>query len=165
MLSQIREYSCQYTGQIRKKHKSWHDGKLRYYEANNRFQLFDEEGKQLSSQFITNKRYLADILNEEDFGNKEHRIFGSYIVIISELINQFERDEANVGCPSVVKSEFPASKELPPTQEMAHCKEGGIKGRNGKLINTIPSLKEPNNLALRSNKPFKPCLLYTSRCV
>jgi len=93
MISHVVEYSCQYSDQIRKKHKTWHDGKLKYYAANNRFMLYPEESNVLiSSNFITNSRDVSTILDAEGFNTVEHKIFSRAVVIITEMLCEYDRE-------------------------------------------------------------------------
>lgn len=90
-------YACQYTDQIRKKRKIWHDGKLRYYSSLNKFQLFSSEGGiMLASDFVTNTKQVAQILNKNSFG-EEHQIFSSYLVVLEEQL----RDVEVHNCPNI----------------------------------------------------------------
>ncbi|CDO94498.1 unnamed protein product [Kluyveromyces dobzhanskii CBS 2104] len=105
MSSIVREFSCQYSDQIRKKHKTWHDGKLRYIESSNRFLLFTDDGVQLCSKLITSNKHIAEILNEEGYGIEEHRIFGSFYVIILELLASNENSKSQCVKTTAVKTE------------------------------------------------------------
>ncbi|KAG0671120.1 hypothetical protein C6P41_000794 [Kluyveromyces marxianus] len=142
----IKEFNCQYTNQLRKKHKTWHDGRLKYYEENNRFQLFAEDGRHLSNKSITNSKQLADILNGSGFGNTEHRIFGSYFVIITELTATHEVEALNTSKPVFVKSEY-----------ANYIKEGEKKEQaTSKHASTVQISKKQMSVSSKVNKPFKP---------
>lgn len=100
----VQEYCCQYTDQVRKKHKTWHDGKLKFYTENNRFILYsDPDSTLLSSAFVTNSKELESILDQGSFGSAEHRIFGRYIVILEDLISEQHNDPSSAVRKPVVK--------------------------------------------------------------
>lgn len=80
------EYSCQYSDQVRKKHKTWHDGELKFTKSSKRLALYSVEEKKkllLSSTMITNSRDLERILDPGRFNVEEHRVFGRYVVIVN----------------------------------------------------------------------------------
>ncbi|AMD21826.1 HFL030Cp [Eremothecium sinecaudum] len=134
--SQVIEYQCQYTDQLLKKRKTWHDGKLKFFRLTNKFQLFDEEGVMLSSDFVTNSKKIANICDEEGFGVVEHHIFSSYLVIIEQVqceytkeINLHQDKNTNVSRRQVLKSTHTKQKATDITR---------------------------HSLSLQLNKPFKP---------
>ncbi|CAL9728908.1 hypothetical protein MOUN0_F01486 [Monosporozyma unispora] len=92
MLSHVVEYSCQYSDQVRKKQKIWHDGKLKYFQINNRFMLYTEDNVMLSSSFVTNSKEVSAYLDEEGFEITEHKIFGSFVIVINEIIAEYDRE-------------------------------------------------------------------------
>lgn len=95
--SVVQEYSCQYTDQVKKKHKTWQDGKLKYFSANNKFILYsDPDATMLSSGYITNSKDLRIVLDPAGFGHSEHKIFGRYVVIIEDLVSEYCKEETNV---------------------------------------------------------------------
>lgn len=71
------EYDCQYSGdQIRKKHKIWHDGKLKLRD-DGKIALYGEDGSKLSI-----KREISKWLNPENF-NQEFQFCSRFVVIIT----------------------------------------------------------------------------------
>lgn len=71
------EYECQYTSdQIRKKHKCWHDGKLRLRD-DGKVMLYAEDGSKLSV-----KRDISKWLDPEKF-NQEFQFCSRFVVIIT----------------------------------------------------------------------------------
>ncbi|KAL3232506.1 hypothetical protein RNJ44_04422 [Nakaseomyces bracarensis] len=92
----VREYSCQYTDQIKKKHKTWQDGKLKYQSENNKFILYsDPEAAMLSSGYITNIKELDLVLDPAGFGSSEHKIFSRYVVIIEDIITEYRNNDGH----------------------------------------------------------------------
>lgn len=142
----IKEFTCQYSDQIRKKHKTWHDGKLKYSEFNNRFQLFTEDGVQLSSKLLTNSKQVADILNDESYGIEEHRIFGSYFVIILELSSEYIRDESKSANSAIIKSEYGNRNKTP---------IGSVKQSQHIELNQKRASKTIASVSDTAKKPFK----------
>lgn len=89
-MSFVKEYSCQYTDQIQRKHKSWHDGKLKYSSKNSRFTLYsiEETPKILTNAFVTSSKDVHKYLSPQGFNLDEHQIFGRYLIIINERIGE-----------------------------------------------------------------------------
>lgn len=97
---QTVEYTCQYSDQVRKKHKTWHDGKLKVVQPSKRLTLHSLSNKTLlSSTIMTSDRELERILDPGDFGTAEHHIFGRYVVIICE--KEGEQEETRAAEPPV----------------------------------------------------------------
>lgn len=157
MISHIIEFSCQYSNDVRKKHKIWHDGKLRYYQLNNKFTLHSLDNMLLSSKFVTNQRDINCYLDEENFDLLEHRIFGSYVVIISEQLKEYDKEIQHVKTNSNVITNTVESasnnkdsknpNKLPITKPTIPNNEKTAKNRNGMSV---------SGLVLKFNKPFKP---------
>lgn len=146
MIPRVIEYNCQYTDQIRKKNKAWHDGKLKYFHANTRFTLYSiDDSKLLCSAFITNAKELEGILDPAGFNLEEHRIFGRYIVVISDKICEYDGE---------VMSQDNTNTEH--QTKNAHPKDE-IR-QNHKVVRPfkISNNKGGDSLALKINKPFKP---------
>lgn len=104
MLSHVVEFSCQYSEQVRKKQKVWHDGKLKYYQINNRFLLYTEDDTLLSSIFVTSAKELNVYIDEENFGVVEHNIFGRYVVVIEEIIAEYDREISHIKTTSTISA-------------------------------------------------------------
>ncbi|CCE63592.1 hypothetical protein TPHA_0F01070 [Tetrapisispora phaffii CBS 4417] len=172
MNSHITEYQCQYTDQIRKKNKVWHDGKLKYFQINDKFQLFREEDNiQISSQFITNKKEVEYILDPENFDNIEHKIFGKYIVIILEKINEYDKEvkitlkHNNIPPSQANTIHFNNNTLHLNGQSVTNTKSNSLQGKvivkkplsriiTSKVIADTSSISG-TSLALKMNKPFK----------
>ncbi|EDO15487.1 hypothetical protein Kpol_472p18 [Vanderwaltozyma polyspora DSM 70294] len=151
MISHIIEYQCQYTDQVRKKNKIWHDGRLKYFQINNRFQLFTEEDNVLlGSSFITNQKEVDVILDEEGFNKVEHKIFGQYMVVISEITNEYDR-EVNVSAAGSRDSKISTQRNncanyksyTPKRQIVSNTTTKGTADSGG------------SSLALKFNTPFR----------
>lgn len=159
------EFACQYSDQVRKKHKAWHDGKLKLVESAKRLMLYGEDDKKLlSSTIMTSERELQRILDPDEFGATEHHIFGRYMVIICERIGEQEEPTTATDPPKMVKRPLPPRTVLKST----------IAGRGGPLALKMPPVtaerplvKLPSRtvlkstghgdpLALKMNRPFKP---------
>ncbi|AET40533.1 Mte1p Ecym_6142 [Eremothecium cymbalariae DBVPG len=164
-ISHVMEYHCQYTDQLRKKRKAWHDGKLKYFQLTNKFQLFTEGGILLCSEFVTNSRQLGNVLDQEGFGNVEHRIFGSYVVIISDLEREYD-NEINLYRPHhqpkmqalgrVMLNYKRTDSSISPSNAVANKEPSDQTSCN---ITTDTNTTAPitrHTLSLQLNKPFKP---------
>ena len=175
MISHVIEYNCQYSDQIRKKHKTWHDGKLKYYQANNRFMLYPEDSNVLiSSNFISNQREVSTILDTEGFNMVEHKIFNRAVVIITDVVCEYDREvqiqkagqsqtfsmqrkgslihrsdsqTERVTTVSSVSTSDNLNQKIPRKRILIGNDERGVKG-HGKV-----------SLALKFNKPFKQPML------
>lgn len=171
MLSQVQEYTCQYTDQIKKKHKVWHDGNLRYIESNNKFILYSENSRtQLANKVVPNAKEANKYLDPDGFGDSEHRIFGSYLVIVEELVKEYEkevqigtvtkhtRDNSSVRLHAARKSGCitnTAKSTLPVSRLSFSVKSNTVnKEHIGSGCQAKPNI-ELKNLTLKFNKPFK----------
>ncbi|CAI4062732.1 hypothetical protein N7582_002205 [Saccharomyces uvarum] len=170
MLSHIVEYECQYTDQIYKKRKIWHDGKLKYFQINNRFMLYTEKDNiLLTSEFKTSSKELKAILNPEGFDIEEHRIFSQFLVIISGIIDEYDRDiqvtasHVRTDPPIMpVQKKQPVSSECVPT--LNHISTPREIHSNTRVIVSKDKQKQDSaarggfnisKLTLKVNKPFK----------
>lgn len=83
-------YSCQYSDQVRKKHKTWHDGELKFVKSTKRLTLYSVEDKKqpLSSTFLTNSRDVDRVLDSRGFDVEEHRVFNRYVVIVTGVLRE-----------------------------------------------------------------------------
>ncbi|SCU77514.1 LAFA_0A02058g1_1 [Lachancea sp. 'fantastica'] len=146
-ISHVREYYCQYTDQIHKKHKSWHDGRMKYYQLNHKFQLFSLEGGMLlGSTIITSSRRVEHILNANGFNKEEHKIFGQFLVLIDCLQCEYDRDISG------------KARELSVSYNIKKYTEDAIdsepcQAKSGKF--TTPVIRHNDSLALKFNKPFR----------
>ncbi|QHS73359.1 Mte1p SPAR_G02690 [Saccharomyces paradoxus] len=170
MLSHIVEYECQYTDQLYKKRKVWHDGRLKYFQINNRFMLYTEKDNVLlASEFKINSKELKAILNPEGFDIEEHRIFSQFLVIISNIIEEYDRD-IQVAASHVrtdpmnlsVQKQRPLISDSAPS--MNHISTAREIHSNTKVTTSKHRQKEDSNteggfniskLTLKVNKPFK----------
>lgn len=163
MVSHVVEYHCQYTDQLRKKHKAWHDGKLKYFQLNNKFQLYTlEDNVLLSSEFITNLKQLDNILDESKFGSEEHQVFSQYLVVISEIDCEYDRElnGFNHNAVTTKKSVQPATVASSGCMRSNTANLTSTRSEpTGKLrVKRVEksATNTRSSLALRFNKPFKP---------
>ncbi|AAS51034.2 ACL194Cp [Eremothecium gossypii ATCC 10895] len=148
-VSHVVEYFCQYTDQLRKKHKVWHDGKLKYYTLTNKFQLYTEEGGTLlGSEFVTNSRQLAHILDERGFGAEEHHIFAAFLIIIAELDRAYDK-EISLFRPGHTPRALPG-----PVVSLAHRRApSSPSGSQQSRARALPHAR--HSLSLAKNEPFR----------
>ncbi|SCU83274.1 LADA_0C10506g1_1 [Lachancea dasiensis] len=150
-LSHVKEFYCQYTNQLHKKHKSWHDGKLKYYQSTHKFQLYTiDDGILLGSGLVTNARRVERILDGSRFNKEEHKIFSQFLVMIDCLHCEYDKDIgglANNGPRAFNMKEYP---------------EGARDNSRDSRANTnLPKLKaydsgsHHDRLALKVNQPFR----------
>lgn len=95
VISHVIEYACQYTTHLKKKHKIWHDGKLKYFQLNNKIQLYTSEANGnvlLCSEFVTNVKKLNNCINHNNFGLEGCQIFQNYLIVIDEILCQYDRE-------------------------------------------------------------------------
>ncbi|SCU90566.1 LANO_0D09208g1_1 [Lachancea nothofagi CBS 11611] len=149
-ISHVREYYCQYTNQLHKKQKSWHDGKLKYYQLNQKFQLYTiEGGVLLSSGFITNLQRLEYILDDSGFNKEEHKIFSQFLVIIDCLQCEYDRDVSGLANDS--STAYNLKKYSEDGAGAVGVSKVSCKVRTQK--SKLPS--HHDSLALVFNKPFR----------
>lgn len=80
----MAEYQCQYSDQVRKKHKSWHDGVLKYKSG--QLILYIDDGGKLAT-VRKSSRELERILDPNRFG-EELRLSSRYVVTIESALEQ-----------------------------------------------------------------------------
>ncbi|QLL33193.1 hypothetical protein HG536_0E01040 [Torulaspora globosa] len=137
---QAVEFTCQYSDQVRKKHKTWHDGRLKLIQSAKRLMLYSGEDKKLlCSTIMTSERELQRILEPEDFGATEHHIFGRYVVIICERVGEHEEPTERKATEPPVMAKRPLAK---------------VPSR--KLLKSPVASHGDHPLALKMNTPFKP---------
>jgi hypothetical protein len=90
IISEMLEYTVLYTYNVVQKHKSWNDGKLKYYKFNNKVQVHTLCGVLVTEQFMRNTIHLQNGHWGESFK------VGSILVQIEELISEAQRDIAPV---------------------------------------------------------------------
>lgn len=167
MISHVIEFSCQYSDQVKKKHKTWHDGKLKYYEFNNRFMLYpDGSNTLICSTFITNSKVVTSILNSQGFGTSEHKIFGRAVVIITDLICEYHKEIQHQKSDDSLNT-IPVHRTIvkETTNELINDtfvheeanRSAQPRKKNQLLIkkSIIKNENNPPSLALKFNKPFK----------
>lgn len=167
MISHVIEYSCQYSDKIKKKHKTWHDGKLKYFEANKRFLLYPEDSNVLiSSNFITNSREVSTILCPDGFNTNEHKIFSRAVVIITEKLCEYDREvqvqmanDKHCSNPHIEKSIVSRVKMnddntvgLPKAKQMRLPKKRILMNKETDYDQNVGG----SSLALKFNRQFKP---------
>ncbi|CAI4062242.1 hypothetical protein SKDZ_07G2940 [Saccharomyces kudriavzevii ZP591] len=170
MLSHIVEYECQYTDQLYKKRKIWHDGRLKYFQINNKFTLYTEKDNiLLASEFKTNSKELRGILNPEGFDIEEHRVFSQFLVIISSIIEEYDRDiqvtashvRTDVPNSSLQRQQLVISQGVPTLNHTSTAREIHPKR---KVVTSKNKQKEDDGaeggfniskLTLKVNRPFK----------
>lgn len=179
MLSHIVEYSCQYSDQVRKKQKVWHDGKLKHFQINNRFILYTEDGIVLSSSFVTNRKEVAEYISEENFDIVEHNIFGRFVVVISEIIAEYDREiqhiktttnmnpnnthtdnheqfSGNQTTTPILHQQHPDKMILKSSTESLRTQQTTRPSVGVKMSSIVSGNVNTSSLALKFNKPFKP---------
>ncbi|CEP63661.1 Mte1p LALA0_S08e07712g [Lachancea lanzarotensis] len=146
-ISHVREYYCQYTDQIHKKHKSWHDGTMKFYQLNHKFQLFSIDGGMLlGSTIITNSRRVEYILDANGFNKEEHKIFGQFLVMIDRLQCEYDRDIS--GKARKTSASYNVKKYI---EDVGHPENGNSNPSN----TSTPVVRHNDSLALKFNKPFR----------
>lgn len=99
----VHEYSILYSNRIIQKDKKWNDGKLKYYEFNNKLEIFNENGNLIEVDFISEK-FKHNLAEQNEFKLPNNRLIieidcklSSHIRDVSEL---FKRPAKDVELPS-----------------------------------------------------------------
>ena len=147
--SHVKEFHCQYTDQISKKHKTWHDGRLKFFQLTKKFQLFTlDDNVLLASEFVSNLRHLECILSFSGFGKEEHRIFSQFLIIIECLDREYDRNVGglsnNAIQPYNVKTYSQTAPDATPSNANARLRHPNLG-----------SSKHQDSLALQFNRPFR----------
>lgn len=104
----VHEYSILYSNRIIQKDKKWNDGKLKYYEFNNKLEIFNEDGHLIEVDFI-NEKFKQNLAEQNEFKLPNNRLLieidcklASYVRDVSEL---FKRPGKEAALPPSTKSE------------------------------------------------------------
>ncbi|CUM53812.1 uncharacterized protein AC631_00248 [Debaryomyces fabryi] len=96
----VHEYSILYSNRIIQKDKKWNDGKLKYYEFNNKLEIFNEDGNLIEVDFISEK-FKHNLVEQNEFKLPNNRLIieidsklSSYIRDVSELFKRSAKDVA-----------------------------------------------------------------------
>lgn len=116
--SVVHEYTILYSNRIIQKDKKWNDGKLKYYEFNNKLEVFNEDGNLIEVDFISEK-FKHNLVERNEFKLPNNRLLieidcklSSYIRDVSELFKRPTKDAEssssisnNAICITKIKSE------------------------------------------------------------
>ncbi|RLV93026.1 hypothetical protein JA1_002787 [Spathaspora sp. JA1] len=91
-ISIVHEFQVLFSNRIRQKDKKWNDGKLQFYEFNNKLQLFNQENYLISTDFIRDKpiSFILNTILVED--NEFTMPNNKYMLQIQDKIGVVERD-------------------------------------------------------------------------
>lgn len=94
----VHEYSILYSNRIIQKDKKWNDGKLKYYEFNNKLEIFNEDGNLIEVDFISEK-FKHNLVEQNEFKLPNNRLLieidcklSSYTRDVSELFKRPTKD-------------------------------------------------------------------------
>lgn len=122
----MAEYECQYSDQVRKKHKSWHDGVLKY--KNGQISLHAEDGTKLTTVRKSSKE-LERILDPGRFGEEQH-LAARYVVTIESSKEQQRPSLALKMQPfkTPTMNNRPSRRRIPPRPRNIDANGGGEGG-------------------------------------
>ena len=90
----VHEYTILYSNRIIQKDKKWNDGKLKYYEFNNKLEIFNEDGNLIEVDFISEK-FKHNLIEQNEFKLPNNRLLieidcklSSYTRDVSELFKR-----------------------------------------------------------------------------
>ncbi|EMG47204.1 hypothetical protein G210_2492 [Candida maltosa Xu316] len=90
--SVIHEYNILYTSRVRQKTKNWIDGKLTFYEFNQKVEIHNENNLLVATDFYKN-RTVNDLLNNLLKEDQEFKLPNcGYLIQMLEKIGVFERE-------------------------------------------------------------------------
>lgn len=96
VLSVIHEFTILYSKRIHQKDKKWEDGRLKYYEFNNKLEIISDDAIVVASDFYpSNGRHAIESGNFES-GKTYVLPSGQIIVEFIEALGCFRRDVSNV---------------------------------------------------------------------
>lgn len=103
----VHEYSILYSNRIIQKDKKWNDGRLKYYEFNNKLEVFNEDGNLIEVDFISEK-FKHNLVEQNEFKLPNNKLLieidckiSSYTRDVSEL---FKRSTKGTALPSSTKN-------------------------------------------------------------
>lgn len=94
----VHEYNILYSNRIIQKDKKWNDGKLKYYEFNNKLEVFNDDGNLIEVDFISEK-FKHNLVEQNEFKLPNNRLLieidcklSSYTRDVSELFKRPTKD-------------------------------------------------------------------------
>lgn len=95
--SVVHEYGILYSNRVVQRDKKWNDGKLKYYEFNNKLEVYNEDGNLIEVDFITEK-FRLNLAEGNEFKLPNNRLvievdckILSYTRDVSELFKKSEK--------------------------------------------------------------------------
>lgn len=150
----VHEYSILYTTRIIQKDKKWSDGKLKYYEFNNKLEIFNEDGQLIEVDFIGEK-FKHNLTEQNEFKLPNSRLLieidcklSSYVRDVSEF---FKKSSNETSSPSI-KREY--SSKIKANPEPIRIKqERIIKPIIYRPLKHVPVKKTPASLINIKQEP------------
>ncbi|KAI0403573.1 hypothetical protein F4802DRAFT_286755 [Xylaria palmicola] len=141
----VREHSCLFTHDLRRKQKRWQDGRLKYHTFNGRVMVYDERGNFVGD---THWREDYDLADGDDLELERGGIMvqvgecvGSRDQDLSELIDKRAQEKAQRQAAAATRRSLTAPvtplhtvKALPTPQKHLHNVIGSPSGHHGRAV-------------------------------
>lgn len=116
----VHEWSILYSNRIFQKDKKWCDGKLKYFEFNNKVEVLNEDDQLIEVDFITPK-FASNFTNGNQIRLPGNRILveidshlSTYSRDISELSKRVKREHANIDIKREITQTIKRNKKAVP---------------------------------------------------
>lgn len=128
MISVVHDYSVLYSNRILQKDKRWADGRLRYYEFNNKMEVFSEEQFLLASDFYPSNKKLPIQSGAFEEGSEFKLPSGKFLISVQEYLGCSERDVSKVfkkadRTPDTTNSNLVKAEPLIKTEKLSEVPE------------------------------------------
>lgn len=143
LVSVVHDYSILYSNRIIQKDKRWADGRLRFYEFNNKMEVYSDEQFLLASDFYPSTKKLPIQSGAFEEGSEFKLPSGKLLVSVQEYLGCSVRDVSKV-----FKKADRTSEPIPTTYIK---KEISVKSE--KMPNIQKEVPLPKNLSFLKTEP------------
>ncbi|CUM64065.1 uncharacterized protein PRCAT00001653001 [Priceomyces carsonii] len=95
LVSTVYEYQILYSSRVTQKDKRWCDGKLKYYELNNKLEIYNEQGTLITTDFFEKANTESILLKNLQVENQFELANNRFVIQIVDSLGVFQRDISN----------------------------------------------------------------------
>ncbi|OBA19028.1 hypothetical protein METBIDRAFT_22843, partial [Metschnikowia bicuspidata var. bicuspidata NRRL YB-4993] len=96
LISVVHEFAVLYSSRVYQRDKKWSDGRLRYYELNNKLEVLSEDMLLVGSDFYPHQARKPIESGVFSDGSEYTLPNGKLILEFNDYLGSFERDLSNV---------------------------------------------------------------------
>lgn len=160
LLSIVHTYTVLYSKRVRQKDKKWEDGKLRFYEFNNKFEVISEDGMLVAADFYpSEKKFNKDGKPPFEIGSSFVFPNGNLIVEFDDYVGVTNRDVTGAFTKSPLRTKLviqsPNMPSLNPSEVISRLKI--VNSPVGSHVNT--SILSKCKLKMEESSQLEPIQL------